>query len=73
MLTRIQYPDLFFAMRGAGSSYGIIAAFHLATEAAPASATTYKYDWQLSVDQATTQFQRFQGWTCWRHVSNAHQ
>jgi FAD/FMN-containing dehydrogenase len=31
------YPDIFYAMRGAGDSFGIVTYFHMATEKAPAS------------------------------------
>ncbi|KAI9614649.1 hypothetical protein H4Q26_009034 [Puccinia striiformis f. sp. tritici PST-130] len=42
-------PDLFWALRGAGSSYGIITAIRFQTKPAPRQATNYAYDWDFTV------------------------
>ncbi|KAF4620871.1 hypothetical protein D9613_000020 [Agrocybe pediades] len=41
-------PDLFFAMRGAGSSFGIATAITVKTFPAPPTATIFSYNWQLT-------------------------
>ncbi|PLW33450.1 hypothetical protein PCANC_17855 [Puccinia coronata f. sp. avenae] len=41
-------PDLFWALRGAAPSYGIMTAIRFRTLAAPSQATNYVYDWHLS-------------------------
>ncbi|PLW42534.1 hypothetical protein PCANC_08601 [Puccinia coronata f. sp. avenae] len=41
-------PDLFWALRGAGASYGIITTMRFQTQSAPSQATNYAYDWHLS-------------------------
>ncbi|OAV99047.1 hypothetical protein PTTG_02415 [Puccinia triticina 1-1 BBBD Race 1] len=46
--------DLFWALRGAGSSYGIMTAMRFRTQTAPAQATNYVYDWDLSEAELTT-------------------
>ncbi|KAF8463457.1 hypothetical protein BDZ91DRAFT_306170 [Kalaharituber pfeilii] len=38
-------PDLFWALRGAGSSYGIVTYFKLITKPAPSVATYYQYNY----------------------------
>ena len=43
--TASQNPDLFWALRGAGSSYGIVTYFKLATKLAPTVATYYQYNY----------------------------
>jgi len=42
------HPDLFWALRGAGASYGIMTAMRFRTQTAPSKATNFKYDWNLS-------------------------
>lgn len=39
--------DLFYAMRGAGGSYGIVTAFGLKTHAAPSSVVYAVYTWDV--------------------------
>lgn len=39
-------PDLFFAVRGAAASFGIVTSFTLTTKAAPTSIVNYAYVWQ---------------------------
>ncbi|KAI9624590.1 hypothetical protein H4Q26_016819 [Puccinia striiformis f. sp. tritici PST-130] len=41
-------PDLFWASRGAGASYGIITSIRFRTEAAPSEATNFIYQWNLN-------------------------
>ncbi|POW21571.1 hypothetical protein PSHT_02281 [Puccinia striiformis] len=41
-------PDLFWALRGAGSSFGIQTAIRLQTKTAPSQATNYAYDWEFT-------------------------
>lgn len=43
-----QNPDLFFAIRGAGASFGIVTEFVLSTLPAPASVISYTYSWATS-------------------------
>ncbi|KAF8421205.1 hypothetical protein EV426DRAFT_637805 [Tirmania nivea] len=43
--TASQNPDLFWALRGAGSSYGIVTYFKLNTKPAPTIATYYQYSY----------------------------
>ncbi|KAF9541279.1 glucooligosaccharide oxidase [Agrocybe pediades] len=56
------YPDLFWALRGSSSSFGIVTTVHANTFAAPSSATVFEYNWDLSASQAaaaTAAFQSF--------------
>lgn len=47
-------PDLFWAFRGAGSSYGIVTYFKFATRPAPTVATYYQYNYKSpSIDTKT--------------------
>lgn len=52
--------ELFYALRGAGSSYGIVTTFHFQTLAAPTSAIIYTYRWNLDIDAATEALVNFQ-------------
>ena len=54
------YPDLFFAMRGAGSSFGIASAFTFATEPVPTNTVAYTYFWNFTASEATDAFTKFQ-------------
>ncbi|KJA23452.1 Glucooligosaccharide oxidase [Hypholoma sublateritium FD-334 SS-4] len=47
-----QNPDLFFAMRGSGSSFGIATAFTVRTFPAPPTATIFSYNWQFTAQGA---------------------
>jgi len=40
-----QNSDLYWALRGAGGSYGIVTSFNFKTQAAPANVVTGNYDW----------------------------
>ncbi|KAG7447559.1 glucooligosaccharide oxidase [Guyanagaster necrorhizus] len=54
--------DLFWAMRGAASSFGIITSIDAETFPAPSFATVYAYNWQMNYSDAAaalTQFQDF--------------
>ncbi|PFH53653.1 Glucooligosaccharide oxidase [Amanita thiersii Skay4041] len=56
------YPDLFWAMRGAAGSFGIITTIYVNTFPVPDSVTTFQYSWSLDVPSATkaiSDFQRF--------------
>ncbi|EPS97931.1 hypothetical protein FOMPIDRAFT_55287 [Fomitopsis schrenkii] len=46
------YTDLFWALRGAGPSFGIITHFYFQTYEAPAQPTFFSYAWSLPLDQA---------------------
>lgn len=48
--------DLFWALRGAGSSYGIVTAFQFQTFAAPTSNTVFQYTASFSQSQARNAF-----------------
>ncbi|KIY45651.1 glucooligosaccharide oxidase [Fistulina hepatica ATCC 64428] len=56
------YSDLFWALRGSASSYGIVTAWTVSTFPAPPSATVFTYTWNLdpsSLSQAVLNFQDF--------------
>lgn len=40
-----EYPELFWALRGAAESFGVIVSFYLKTEAAPVSITYFQLRW----------------------------
>ncbi|KAK0461759.1 glucooligosaccharide oxidase [Desarmillaria tabescens] len=52
--------DLFWAMRGAASSFGIITSIDVQTFTAPSFATIFEYDWQLDYSTAAAALFRFQ-------------
>ncbi|KAK0461739.1 glucooligosaccharide oxidase [Desarmillaria tabescens] len=52
--------DLFWAMRGAASSFGIITSVDFETFAVPSFATIYEYDWQLNYSAAAAALYNFQ-------------
>ncbi|TEB28279.1 FAD-binding domain-containing protein [Coprinellus micaceus] len=56
-------PDLFFAVRGAASSFGIVTKTTLLTLPVPNSTTTYEYGWNLNINDATTAFQSYQSFS----------
>lgn len=47
------HADLFFALKGAASSFGIVTKFTARTFATPARPTFFSYVWNLSPDDAT--------------------
>ncbi|KAF4635820.1 hypothetical protein G7Y89_g2261 [Cudoniella acicularis] len=60
------YPDLFYAMRGAGDSFGIATHFYLQTEVAPTSVLYFTADLAASLKDASTAatgFEQLQNWT----------
>lgn len=52
--------DLFFAMRGAGASFGIVTEFVFRTEPAPAELVNYVYEW--TARDVKTRAQVFKSW-----------
>ncbi|PFH46160.1 Glucooligosaccharide oxidase [Amanita thiersii Skay4041] len=59
-LSETQSPDLFWAMRGAGGSYGIVTSITVNTFQAPASAMVFEYMWQFSASAAANAASAFQ-------------
>ncbi|CAA7263466.1 unnamed protein product [Cyclocybe aegerita] len=53
-------PDLFWAMRGAGGSFGIATAITVKTFAAPLTATIFSYNWQFTAAGAAAALGAFQ-------------
>jgi FAD/FMN-containing dehydrogenase len=43
--TATAYPDVYWAVRGAADSFGIVVAFYLQTQPAPSSVIFYSYTW----------------------------
>ncbi|MBW0476186.1 hypothetical protein O181_015901 [Austropuccinia psidii MF-1] len=57
------YPDLFFAMRGAGSSFGIITSLTLRTHAAPRKVIQFEISYRLQDPKTTAAvLHHFQSW-----------
>ncbi|KAF9482070.1 glucooligosaccharide oxidase [Pholiota conissans] len=46
------HPDLFFALRGSGASFGIATAYTMRTFPAPPTATIFSYNWQFTASGA---------------------
>ncbi|EPT01476.1 hypothetical protein FOMPIDRAFT_90150 [Fomitopsis schrenkii] len=57
------YPDLFWALRGAAPSFVIITHFHFRTYPAPAQPTFFSYEWSLPLDQAIKGISTYQNFT----------
>ncbi|KAF8149346.1 glucooligosaccharide oxidase [Crassisporium funariophilum] len=55
-------PDLFWALRGASGSFGIVTSIHAKTFAAPASSTVFEYHWDLSAADAAKATAAFQNY-----------
>ena len=55
-----QNADLFWALRGAGASYGIITAYTVKTFAAPPSNVLFSFRFDLDVADATSTFLAYQ-------------
>ncbi|KAJ7222553.1 glucooligosaccharide oxidase [Mycena pura] len=53
-------PDLFWAMRGAGPSFGIATSYEFALFPTPASVIVFQYNWQFTAAQAATALDTFQ-------------
>ncbi|KAK1223162.1 hypothetical protein PQX77_013967 [Marasmius sp. AFHP31] len=61
-VTQDNYPDLFFALRGAAPSFGITTSIEVETFAAPSYSIVYSYTWDLDAQaagQALIDFQTF--------------
>ncbi|KAF5342404.1 hypothetical protein D9611_001388 [Ephemerocybe angulata] len=58
--SKTQNPDLFWALRGAAGSFGIVTSTQVRTFEAPASATIYSYNWKLNITAATQALQTYQ-------------
>ncbi|KAG7098041.1 hypothetical protein E1B28_000017 [Marasmius oreades] len=61
-VTADNYPDLFFALRGSASSFGITISIEFETFAAPQYSIIFSYTWDLAPDtaaQALIDFQSF--------------
>ncbi|PPQ74929.1 hypothetical protein CVT26_011340 [Gymnopilus dilepis] len=54
------HPDLFFALRGSSSSFGIVTSIQAKTLPAPSSATIFEYYWDMSAATAASAFAAFQ-------------
>ncbi|KAL1733556.1 hypothetical protein EV714DRAFT_281638 [Schizophyllum commune] len=52
--------DLFWGLRGAGASLGIVASFVFATEPAPPQATAFWYNWDFTAAEAARAISSFQ-------------
>lgn len=64
--TATEYPDIFYAMRGAGDSFGIATAFYLQTFEAPSSVLTFQAILPATlkdVDTAVSSFTKLQDFT----------
>ncbi|KAF8886861.1 glucooligosaccharide oxidase [Gymnopilus junonius] len=60
MVSSTNYPDLFFALRGSSSSFGIVTSIQAQTLAAPSSATVFEYTWDMSAATAASALAAFQ-------------
>ncbi|KDR68209.1 hypothetical protein GALMADRAFT_231441 [Galerina marginata CBS 339.88] len=54
------HADLFWALRGSSSSFGVVTSIHATTFAVPASASVFEYIWDLSASNASSSFAAFQ-------------
>ncbi|PPQ72041.1 hypothetical protein CVT24_008082 [Panaeolus cyanescens] len=57
------HPDLFWALRGASSSFGIVTSMKAKTFAVPPSVTNMEYIWDMSIDEATAAIMDWQSYT----------
>lgn len=55
-------PDLYWALRGAGPSFGIVTAYTLQTYPAPTSASVFHYDYDLSINQTAKALSAYQAY-----------
>ncbi|KAG7094084.1 hypothetical protein E1B28_007703 [Marasmius oreades] len=55
-----QNPDLYWGIRGAASSFGIITALTFTTYPVPTSSVIFRYGWVFDIDGATNAFESFQ-------------
>ncbi|KAJ6594354.1 FAD-binding domain-containing protein [Mycena capillaripes] len=64
-VSKTQYSDLFWALRGAASSFGIVTQYTLKTHQAPATVVRYSYSFNnpnLSVDEFARLLDSYQTW-----------
>lgn len=60
-----EYPEIYFAMRGAGDSFGIATTFYLQTQPAPAQIVNFLITIPATLDSAdiaTSAFMTLQNW-----------
>lgn len=50
-VTADSHPDLFWALQGAASSFGIVTHYKVKTFEAPASSVYYQYNWNLTAEE----------------------
>ncbi|KAF9037140.1 glucooligosaccharide oxidase [Panaeolus papilionaceus] len=58
-----RHPDLFWALRGSSSSYGIVTSIRATTFPAPPSVTTFLYVWDIATTEATSSVLAYQDFT----------
>ncbi|KAH9840539.1 uncharacterized protein C8Q71DRAFT_888993 [Rhodofomes roseus] len=58
-----QNPDLFWAVRGAAPSFGIVTHFNFTTYVAPAQPTFFSYYWSLPLEQAISGISLYQNFS----------
>ncbi|KAF9038014.1 glucooligosaccharide oxidase [Panaeolus papilionaceus] len=52
--SKSSHPDLFWALRGASSSFGIVTSMKVKTFPVPPTVTNMQYAWDMSTDEATS-------------------
>ncbi|PPQ73253.1 hypothetical protein CVT24_009968 [Panaeolus cyanescens] len=57
------HPDLFWALRGSSSSFGIVTSITAKTLAAPSQVTTIRYSWDLATSDAAAAILSFQNYS----------
>ena len=62
-----QHPDVFFAVRGAGASFGIVTEFVFETEPAPTSVVSYSYSW--AAPDSKSRAELIQTWQKWVYTA----
>ncbi|OKL62112.1 hypothetical protein UA08_02364 [Talaromyces atroroseus] len=55
-----EYPDVFFAIKGAGASFGIVTEFRIRTEAAPGLAVQYQLT--FNIGDTSSRAETFKAW-----------
>ncbi|KAJ9148277.1 hypothetical protein NKR23_g5220 [Pleurostoma richardsiae] len=64
-----QHPDLFFAIRGAAASFGIVTEFVFRTDPAPPSTVSYFLGWTAA--NSSTRAKIFKAWQGWVYQGDA--
>ncbi|KAG6915728.1 hypothetical protein DXG01_010250 [Tephrocybe rancida] len=59
-ITAQNYPDLFWALRGSASSFGVTTSIEVKTFPAPPSATIFQYEWDLDANATAQGIEAFQ-------------